>query len=74
MKQVEAANAALMERTPFAIDDARDDEDGSDADVEAGADDDEVMDEAGFHVWTLMVLPLTKPNRWMLSWKRMILG
>lgn len=44
MKQVEVANAALLERTAFAIDDAKDD-DGSDADSGAGADDDEVLDE-----------------------------
>jgi hypothetical protein len=72
MKQVEAANAALMERTPFAIDDAKDDEDDSDVDSGAGAGDDAVMDEVGFHVQTPTVLPLTNLNRWMLSWRRMI--
>ncbi|KAI0332762.1 TBC-domain-containing protein [Cubamyces sp. BRFM 1775] len=39
-----AANAAaLMERTPFAIDDAKDDEDESD--IETDVEDDDVMDE-----------------------------
>lgn len=43
---VQAAAAALMERTPFAIDDAKDDEDESDEDdLEDGGDDDQVMDE-----------------------------
>jgi len=45
MKQVEVANAALLERTAFAIDDAKDEDEGSDADSGGGADDDEVMDE-----------------------------
>jgi len=41
---LQAVNAAaLMERTPFAIDDAKDDEDEDD-DLNT-ADDDEVMDE-----------------------------
>jgi hypothetical protein len=38
------AAAALLERTPFAIDDAKDDEEGSD-DLGGAADDDQVMDE-----------------------------
>lgn len=39
-----AANAAaLMERTPFAIDDAKDDDDESD--IETDVEDDGVMDE-----------------------------
>ena len=38
------AAAALMERTPFAIDDAKDDEEGDD-DLGGAADDDQVMDE-----------------------------
>ncbi|KAG6331013.1 hypothetical protein ID866_8074 [Astraeus odoratus] len=44
---VSAVNAAFMERTPFAIDDAGDsDEDDSDLDlVHGGDDDDQVMDE-----------------------------
>jgi hypothetical protein len=45
MSKVEAANAALLERTPFAIDDARDGEDDSDLGSDDGRDDDQVMDE-----------------------------
>lgn len=41
---VSAANAALMERTPFAIDDAGDDDD-SDDDSDRPDDDDQVLDE-----------------------------
>ena len=44
MALVEAANAALMERTPFAIDDAKDDEDDEDEEEE-NEEDDGVMDE-----------------------------
>lgn len=43
---VKAANAALMERSHFAIDDATgDDDDDTDDESERGADDDQVMDE-----------------------------
>ncbi|KAJ7595834.1 rab-GTPase-TBC domain-containing protein [Mycena floridula] len=42
--RLQAANAALMERTPFAIDDANDDEDEEDEDLGEGVDD-QVMDE-----------------------------
>lgn len=42
---VQAANAALMERTPFAIDDAKDDEDESDEETDGAGDDDQVLDE-----------------------------
>ncbi|KAJ7609018.1 rab-GTPase-TBC domain-containing protein [Roridomyces roridus] len=43
---LQAANiASFMERTPFAIDDAKDDEDESDEDLEDGENDDQVMDE-----------------------------
>lgn len=42
---VKAANAALMERTPFAIDDATGDDDDSDEGNERGEDDDQVLDE-----------------------------
>jgi len=42
---VQAANAALMERTPFAIDDATGDDEDSDEGSERGEDDDQVMDE-----------------------------
>ena len=41
---IQAANAALMERTPFAIDDAGD-EDEDDFDELVGEDDDRVLDE-----------------------------
>ena len=46
--QVQAANARLMERTPFAIDDAGDEDDESEDEVEEGEDDDQVMDEVRF--------------------------
>lgn len=48
MPHVKAVNAALMERTPFAIDDVGDDDDDdddSDLDIVHGEDDDQVMDE-----------------------------
>lgn len=47
LPMVQAANAALMERTPFAIDDAKDDDEESDDDLE-GETDDEVLDEVSF--------------------------
>ncbi|KAF7289041.1 hypothetical protein HMN09_01352300 [Mycena chlorophos] len=40
-----AANIALMERTPFAIDDAKDDDEESESELDAGENDDRVMDE-----------------------------
>lgn len=42
---MKAANAALMERPQFAIDDAGDDDDDTDEESEEGGDDDQVMDE-----------------------------
>ncbi|KAM6496616.1 Rab-GTPase-TBC domain containing protein, partial [Amanita muscaria] len=45
MQMVHAVNAALMERTPFAIDDAKEDEDEDEDSDEDVDDDDEVMDE-----------------------------
>jgi len=42
---VHAFNAVFMERTPFAIDDAKDDEDESDDEIGADDNDDQVMDE-----------------------------
>jgi TBC1 domain family member 8/9 len=45
MFEAAATAAALMERTPFAIDDARDDDDESDDETEGEEDD--VMDEVG---------------------------
>jgi hypothetical protein len=46
---LQAANIALMERTPFAIDDAKDDEDESDSELDEGGDD-QVMDEVRTHL------------------------
>jgi hypothetical protein len=40
-----AAAAALMERTPFAIDDAKDDDDEGDDELGISDNDDQVMDE-----------------------------
>ena len=46
LPQITAANAALMERTTFAIDDAKDEDDTEeDETFGIGGDDDEVMDE-----------------------------
>jgi len=45
MPMVKAANAALMERTPFAIDDAKDDDDDSEDESNQGGEDDQVLDE-----------------------------
>ncbi|KAL0570667.1 hypothetical protein V5O48_011291 [Marasmius crinis-equi] len=45
MPIVQAVNAALMTRTAFTIDDAKDDEDDYEEDEEDGEPDDEVMDE-----------------------------
>ncbi|KAF7309407.1 hypothetical protein MIND_00311500 [Mycena indigotica] len=42
---LQAANIALMERTPFAIDDAKDDDEDSESELDAGENDDRVMDE-----------------------------
>lgn len=47
-KAVNAVNAALMERTPFAIDDAKEDDEDEDSDEDPfGEENDEVMDEVG---------------------------
>ncbi len=45
MPLVQAANAALMERTPFAIDDAREGDDADGDELSEGGDDDQVLDE-----------------------------
>ena len=42
------AAAALMERTPFAIDDAKDDDDEDEDELDIGDNDDQVMDEVSF--------------------------
>ncbi|KAF8211085.1 rab-GTPase-TBC domain-containing protein [Mycena galopus ATCC 62051] len=45
LPMLHAANIALMERTPFAIDDAKDDEDDSESELDGEENDDQVMDE-----------------------------
>ena len=45
LSHVTAANAALLERPTFAIDDAKDEEEEEDETFGIGGDDDEVMDE-----------------------------
>lgn len=45
MPMIQVVNAALMERTPFAIDDAKDDDDDDDDDFGDGDNDDQVLDE-----------------------------
>lgn len=42
------AAAALMERTPFAIDDAKDDDDEDEDELGISDNDDQVMDEVSF--------------------------
>jgi hypothetical protein len=73
MPHLKAVNAAFMERTPFAIDDAGDDDDDSDLDMVHGEDDDQVMDEvSGFlHV---SIFDDTQCRRWMPFWRLMIQG
>lgn len=52
MPMLQAVNAAaLMERTPFAIDDAMDDDDDDDESEETG-DHDQVMDEVYFNAFS----------------------
>ena len=50
MPMIQAMNAAaaLMERTPFAIDDAKDDDDEDDDELGISDNDDQVMDEVSF--------------------------
>jgi hypothetical protein len=57
MPMLQAVNAAaLMERTPFAIDDAKDDEDDDDDEFLDGKDnDDQVLDEVIHSLFLLMV-------------------
>jgi hypothetical protein len=75
---VQAANAALtMERTPFAIDDSRDDDDDdddydTDEETEDGKDDDLVLDEVRFHRHTHDFKLISFSLRLMLFWKLMI--
>lgn len=56
MPLVQAANAALMERTPFAIDDAKDDEDDGDDFFDDDEEDDQVMDEVCTGSFTTILL------------------
>lgn len=44
---VQAANAALLARPAFTIDDSKDDDDDAEDELEAGDNDDQVMDEVG---------------------------
>lgn len=64
MPMLQAVNAAaLMERTPFAIDDAKDDEDDDDDEFADGKDnDDQVLDEVIRSLFLLMI------RRSMLTW------
>lgn len=57
MPMIQAVNAALMTRTAFTIDDAKDDGDDYEDEDEAGEHDDEVMDE----VCVSVPLPLSNP-------------
>jgi hypothetical protein len=71
MPHLKAVNAAFMERTPFAIDDAGDDDDDSDLDMVHGEDDDQVMDEvSGF--LHLSIVHDAQCRRWMPFWRHMI--
>lgn len=70
---VKAANAALMERSHFAIDDATGDDD-TDDESERGADDNQVMDEVCFFSRSSLLknrlADLFSPLRLMHSWRR----
>jgi hypothetical protein len=74
MSHFKAVNAAFMERTPFAIDDAGDDDDDSDLDMVHGEDDDDqVLDEvSGFR--NRGIFDDAQCARWMPFWRHMILG
>lgn len=52
---VQAVNARLMERTPFAIDDAKDDDEESEDELNGNDNDDRVMDEASFPALTALL-------------------
>ena len=47
------AAAALMERTPFAIDDAKDDDDEDEDELGISDNDDQVMDEVSYFLCML---------------------
>ena len=51
----QAINAVFTERTPFASDDAGDDDDDSDLDGAVGEDDDQVLNEVSYHYYTLIL-------------------
>ena len=70
-KAVNAVNAALMERTAFAIDDAKEDDEDSDDDPFEEVND-EVMDEVRLLDFRQKRNWLTETNRLMLSLKLMI--
>jgi hypothetical protein len=81
--KVQAANARLMERTPFAIDDAGDEEDESEDELEEGDNDDQVMDEVRLRLrfvvcglWFVVsdCGSFLFWDRWMRSLRRMIRG
>ena len=72
---VQAVNARLMERTPFAIDDAGDEDDESDDEGEEGGDDDQVMDEVCARVFGLLcglLMGFVVGSRWTLFLRLMI--
>ena len=74
MPMLHAVNAAaLMERTPFAIDDAKDDDDD---DLGEAADDDQVMNEVcrPQHVFWLDLNSFCHSDRLMPSWRLTILA
>jgi hypothetical protein len=70
MPVVKAANAALMERTPFAIDDAKDDDDDSEDQSDEGGDD-QVLDEVCDMLTAMVCRVLLFSERSTLSWKPM---
>jgi hypothetical protein len=74
MSHFKVVNAAFMERTPFAIDDAGDDDDDSDLDMVHGEDDDDqVLDGvSGFR--NRGNFNDAQCARWMPFWRYMILG
>jgi len=76
LPMVHAANAALLERPQFAIDDAQDDDDDFDEDIDVGATDDQVMDEVRIilSLPSATVICSTHRSRWTHSWKPMTLG
>jgi TBC1 domain family member 8/9 len=68
MPLVHAANAALMERTPFAIDDAKDDDDDDDDDDDTEGDDGVLDGVCSFRIHVAATI-LTAEYRWTPSWR-----